>query len=238
MAGNYRIDIYINGDSSGGTRSSNGANGTAGAAAGLGVSGIGGLSSIAAPNDITDFYVEQAGLKVGQGVFGGLAHGFANRGQSRSWMSKAQEMNIMQKQQRSAGLTNLANKTAGIGLSNLGASDVAAQMASESFANARSAAMIPTKYTLVRTAAYASTRVGVWTGDSVRQSKVNNIMKVVGAGLIATKNPVLGAAGIGLEIGFHAIDYTYKRTWDGRTERENQRRTGLARYNRNRGVRK
>jgi hypothetical protein len=93
------------------------------------------------------------------------------------------------------------------------------------------------KYSVLRTASYLSSRVDVWTGDSVAQQKLNNTMKLGIAGyFMATGNPLIAIAGLGLEAGFHAIDYHQKRRWDSFNEVELQRRAGLARYASNRGV--
>jgi len=215
--GQYRIDIFLNG--SGATNASNVQNGRnqTGVAQSAAISGVNAAIG-STVGKIGDIPITVPGTTPGTGILGGI---LAGKRQAREARLSGEAM-ISAMQRGQAGEADLANKAE---IANITASE-------QSFRNAETAAKLLGKYVTVRTASYLSNRVSLWTGDSVTQDRLNNVMKLGLAAYVAisTKNPALAAVGLGLEGAFHTIDYHQKRRWDSMYEQEGQRRSGLARY--------
>lgn len=77
-----------------------------------------------------------------------------------------------------------------------------------------------------RAFSYISSNVGKWTGDSRKQTTVNNLMQVGSMAALAYVSPVIAVATVALNATTTAIDTSIEQKWDKKQSQQNQARAG------------
>lgn len=77
-----------------------------------------------------------------------------------------------------------------------------------------------------RAFSYVTSNVGKWTGDSRKQTAVNNLMQVGSMAALAYVSPVIAIATVALNATTTAIDTSIEQKWDKKQSQQNQARAG------------
>lgn len=82
-----------------------------------------------------------------------------------------------------------------------------------------------------RSLSYLTSNVGKYTGDSRKQTMVNNITEGVSLAALAYVNPYIAVASVGIKIATTIADENYKRTWNEREVNNARAKAGYSSAN-------
>lgn len=74
---------------------------------------------------------------------------------------------------------------------------------------------------------YTTSNIGKWTGSSRYQTAVDNAKEIGSIMALATINPGLAAATVGMQLATTAIDNYHDTKWEARTANQARARAGL-----------
>ena len=77
-----------------------------------------------------------------------------------------------------------------------------------------------------RSLSYISSNIGKWTGNSRKQTSVNNIQQIVGLGAMAVVSWPVALATTGINLATTAIDTSHEQKWDKKQSQQNMARAG------------